>query len=85
MNNSNWVLTDSDSYVSYHLLTTYLGEKVPIYHIILDPDNKGWIIGMFYGFTGGEYVPLEEDGEEQLVFSIASEAMNYVDSVLVSE
>jgi len=37
------------------------------------------MIGMFYPFIGGEYVPLEEAGDVRLIFSTLNSAKNYVD------
>lgn len=68
--------------ICYHLTIVYLGDKVPKYHLLANPDGDCWVIGVFYPFIGGEYVPLEEDGEERLVFSTAEEEMNHVDGEL---
>lgn len=78
---ATWMQSD-DSYFSYHLTIVYLGDKVPKYHVLQNPDGDGWVIGVFYPLIGGEYIPLEEDGEERLVFSTAEEAMNHVDGLL---
>ncbi len=82
MENTNWTEGVHGTYFSYHILITYLGEQEPLYHVLDNPDGDGWVIGVFYSFIGGEYVPLEEVGEERLVFQTAEEAMNYVDIVL---
>lgn len=76
-----WSKGDLDSYFSHHITTMYLGDIVPTYHVLENPDGDGWVIGMFYGFVG-EYVPLEEEGEERLVFPSAEDAMNHVDTKL---
>lgn len=84
MENSKWELSDTETYFSYHITVTYYGDKLPKYHVLENPDGEGWVIGVFYGFIGGEYVPLDEDGEERLVFPTAEDAMNYADMVLES-
>ncbi|WP_066415244.1 hypothetical protein [Sutcliffiella cohnii] len=82
MENTNWKKSDLGNYYSYHILVTFLGDQEPKYHVLKNPSGDGWVIGVFYSFIGGEYVPLEEDDEERLVFQIAEEAMNYVDKEL---
>jgi hypothetical protein len=69
---------DIVSYFSHHILISHLGEQEPKYHVLKNPDGDGWVIGVFYTFTG-EYVPLEEADEERLVFQTAEAAMKYVD------
>jgi hypothetical protein len=81
MKKTNWNLSETGSYFSYHITVTYLGEQVFKYHVLENPDDYGWVIGVFYSFIG-EYVPLEEDGEERLIFLSSEEAKNYVDMVL---
>lgn len=79
MKNTNWKQIEQESYFSYHIIVNFLGNSEPKYHVLKNPDGDGWVIGVFYSFVGGEYVPLEEDGEERLVFPTSEEAMNYVD------
>ncbi|MEK3993081.1 hypothetical protein [Robertmurraya sp. FSL R5-0851] len=79
---THWTRSEQGGYFSYHILITYLGNKEPKYHVLKNPDGDGWVIGVFYSFIGGEYVPLEEDGEEPLIFSTATDGMNYVDEEL---
>lgn len=81
MGNTNWKKGDLGSYFSHHITERYLGDEEPKYHVLENPDGEGWVIGQFYGFVG-EYVPLEEEGEERLTFSTAEEAMKYVDEEL---
>lgn len=70
------------NYFSYHILIRYLGEQLPKYTILENPDGQGWVIGIFFSFIG-EYAPLEEEGEERLIFQTAEEAQRYVDTHLV--
>lgn len=79
MEHTNWKQNEQGSYFSHHITVTYLGDEEPKYHVLENPDGEGWVIGVFYTFIGGEYVPLEEDGEERLIFSTAEEAKQYVD------
>lgn len=81
---ASWLHSESESYFSRHITEGYLGDDVPKYHVLQNPDGAGWVIGQFYGFVG-EYVPLEEEGEERQTFSTAEEAMNYVESTLEKE
>lgn len=76
---ADWKEGDNGSYFSHHIMISYCGDDEPKYHVLKNPDGEGWVIGVFYTFIGGEYVPLEEDGEERLVFDTAEAAMNYVD------
>ena len=84
MENSNWKHGEyeKESYFSSHILITYLGDEYPKYHVLRNPDGDGWVIGVFYPFIGGEYVPLEEEGEERLIFQTCEYAMSHVDIVL---
>lgn len=77
--NQNWIESNG-SHFSYHISVKYLGEDEPKYHVLQNPKGEGWIIGVFYGFTG-EYVPLEEEGEERLIFNSASEAKKYCEGL----
>lgn len=81
MEDKNWKQGDLDSYFSHHITETYLGDEEPKYHVLPNPDGEGWVIGQFYPFVG-EYVPLEEEDEERLVFQTAEKAMQYVDAEL---
>lgn len=81
MGNMNWKQSETGSYFSEHITEMYLGDKHPKYHVLNNPDDAGWVIGQFYTFTG-EYVPLEEEGEERLVFTTSDEAKTYIETVL---
>jgi hypothetical protein len=81
MNNTNWIKGDFDNYFSNHITVKYLGDNIPKYHVLENPEGNGYVIGQFYPFVG-EYVPLEEDGEERLVFETAEAAKNHVDNNL---
>lgn len=79
MKNTNWKQNQQGGYLSYHINVTYLGNEEPKYHVLKNPDGDGWVIGVFNHFIGGEYVPLEETGEELMIFPTAEEAKNYID------
>ena len=83
LNDTKWNESDTGSYFSNHITVKYLGDEEPKYHVLLNPEDGGWVIGVFYTFIG-EYVPLEEEGEKRLVFSCSEEAQHYVDFVLDS-
>lgn len=75
----DWREEDVNRFFSYHKTITYYGDEIPKYLVLENPDGDGWIIGMFYPFIGGEYVPLEEAGDVRLIFSTLKSAKNYVD------
>lgn len=77
----DWQKNENDIYYSNHILTTYLGDQLPKYNVLENPDGEGWVIGIFFGFIG-EYAPLEEENEERLIFNTANEAMQYIDIYL---
>lgn len=78
-----WIKNEFDNYFSDHINVIHLGKHVPKYHVLKDPDNEsGWVIGVFYSFIGGEYVPLEEIDEEKLIFSSPQEAFYYIEHEL---
>lgn len=79
MKNTNWNQNQQGGYLSYHINVTYLGNVEPKYHVLKNPDGDGWVIVVFNSFIGGEYVPLEEAGEELMIFPTAAEAKNYID------
>lgn len=83
MNNTNWVKSEI-GYLSNHILVSYLGDDEPRYHVLENPDGDGWVIGVFYTFIG-EYAPLEEEGEERLIFQTHEEAKEYVELELENE
>lgn len=75
---TNWKQNEFGTYYSYHIFVIHYGEQEPKYHVLENPDGDGWVIGVFYPFYS-EYVPLEENGEERLVFPTAKAAFEYVD------
>ncbi|GAB6440077.1 hypothetical protein CON36_32965 [Bacillus cereus] len=79
MGNANWKQNQQGGYLSYHINVTYLGNEEPKYHVLKNPDGDGWVIGVFNSLIGGEYVPLEETGEELMIFPTVEEAKNYID------
>ncbi|EAR66202.1 hypothetical protein B14911_10722 [Bacillus sp. NRRL B-14911] len=80
MESSVWI-EELRIYYSHHILIRYLGEKLPKYLVLENPDGYGWVIGVFFPFVG-EYAPLEEEGEDRLAFHTAKEARTYVDNNL---
>lgn len=77
---TNWK-KNYTNYFSYHILVNYLGDYIPKYTVLENPDGDGWVIGIFFSFIG-EYAPLEEDDEPRLVFNTEYQAKQYVDTLL---
>lgn len=73
MQKTNWKKGLHDSYFSHHILVAYLGEKVPVYHILKNEVGDGWVLGSYNTFSG-EYTAVEDVNFDTLV-----EAKNYVD------
>ncbi|KZE67975.1 hypothetical protein AWM68_17540 [Fictibacillus phosphorivorans] len=75
---SKWVQNELGNYLSFHIMIPYFNDQYPKYHVLKKSEHDEWVIGVFYKMIG-EYVPLEDEGEEQLVFDTAEKAISYVD------
>ncbi|KLA07061.1 hypothetical protein B4086_5537 [Bacillus cereus] len=77
MNKVEWKKDQFGCYESQHILVTYLGEDVPKYRVLGNPDGEGWVLASYDTFAG-EYTTYNEE----LVFNSPEEAKEYVDTKL---
>lgn len=71
-----WEEVNTVEHVSRHIYVMYLGDEVPEYKVIRNPEGEGWVLARFDDFIG-EYTAFNDD----FVFESEVAAMSYVDGL----
>ncbi|WP_460271455.1 hypothetical protein [Bacillus sp. NEAU-Y102] len=72
-----WEEVNTVEHVSRHIYVMYLGDEVPEYKVIRNPEGEGWVLAKFDDFIG-EYTAFNDD----FVFESEVAAMSYVDGLV---